>query len=554
MRFLLVLFCALALGQQDCQCASTSIVQKIWSAYDTIFWGTIEIAGTAMKATVYAPVKGCLLEKQNITLVVDSKCPGTLAAPAIKAARLFLITGQKVGATVKIDKCGWNQPRTRVSDGDAYWLSNQFEKCDGRAVCRNTLKPLTCDESNCNLGACGGSTICEANPCKNCALQYLTSDSKLKCGELGGAEFEKRLCPKCKLDPCAGATPCKKAPQNATCLSNSCLGCDRPIWVDEIGRQVCQSKSTSQQCADYGSIAFKSKTCKVPQLLGYASMKNVPCAPVMGCLPLPKDVELYSKQETCMRECTCVDFTNVDMKFNGSDPACNQNLGWALVNGKCAQVKGCVAVKSASPVSSSIYTSEATCKTACRTKLKTYTIQNGRPSDWVETANGKKVKPRYSTVFPRNSVNRMDFIFEPADWQAMQADLVQVMNAYANSAGVGRRLLSVEDQPEDAPRVQDFEEETEVSADGSELDMDALLKELFPEDHTEQKTVEVTDEEDAEYRRRRSQRRNLVDVSALPPTSAADALAMDRALAKIFAGDAYADGYISEAKLVTSFY
>lgn len=537
MRLLAYLFCVLpVLGQQDCQCASTSIVQKIWSAYDTIFWGNIEINGNVMQATVHAPVKGCLLEKQNITLVVDSKCPGTLAAPALKAGRMFLITGRKTGVTVKIDKCGWTKPRQRISDADAYWLSNQFEKCNGRPVCRNSLKPLTCDESNCNLGACAGSAICEANPCHNCALQYLTADSKLKCGELGGAEFEKRLCPLCEVDPCTGATPCKGAPKNAVCLSNSCLGCDRPLWVDDIGRQVCQSKSTSQQCAEYGSILFKPRTCTTPQLLGYASMNNVPCSPVMGCLPLPKGVTLYDKQDKCLRDCTCVDFSKVDMRYNASDSACNQNLGWALVRGKCAKVQGCAAVKSASPVSSSIYTSETVCKTACGTKLKSYTVKNGRPNDWVEAANGEKVKPQYSTVFPRNKVNRMDFTFEPTVWQAMQADLVDVMTSYANSAGVGRRLLSVEDEPED----KGFDE-LEVAADVDvDADIDSLLKELFPGDDA--KTPEITDEEDTEYRRRRSQRRNLIDVNALPPTSAAEALAMDRALAKIFAGDANPDG------------
>lgn len=554
-----VLSLAPALCQQQCTCASTSIVQKAWSLYDVMFWGNIKMVGNTIQATVSAPIKGCLVANQQINLVIDVVCPVTLPVAAMRNSQLFLVTGVRDGANVKIDKCGWTKPYSKVDDSDALWLTNQPEQCNGNWQCRNTRTPLGCDSSSCNLNACSGAAFCEPNPCHNCALQYFTSDRKLKCGELGGQEFENRLCSKCTVDPCIGETPCQEAARNSTCISNTCFGCDRPIWVDGFGRQVCLLKSDSHQCADYGSVIFRQNTCTKPIILGYANMKNSACVPVSGCLPIPPDIDLWETAEKCRKECMCLDFANVDMKYDASDNACNQNLGWALVSSQCSIVRGCTAMKNASPVSSSLYATESICKSACVGKLKSFPTVNGRPADWKEEANGGKVQPQYSKVFPRNTVNRMDFKFEPADWQAMQADLQAVMNAYANSAGqsgaLGRRLLS-----------EDEEEEIEAEAvvpNAEDEKLQAILSEILKADNSNvlkhsaiAETTAVRDtfeeEEEAYYRERRSARRNLISKEdnmpsrragpSPAPMSSADAAAMDRAMAQIFKGDALPDG------------
>lgn len=436
---------------QECSCSPTRVVQKVWGDNDIIFFGTIATTNGRMQATVSIPLKGCLQIRQKVPLTSAGPC--ALNPPAGKGTQTWLVTGTVTDGKVNVDTCGWTSLKSRVATEDVLWLMNQFEQCpnQGNITCANNRAPLNCDRSICDLSACPGTTTCETNACYNCAVQYLTSDRKLKCGELAGSEYEHKLCPTCKVDPCAGKTAadlkgsCQDWQQAVTCLARPCSGCHEPIWLDVDGRQVCSAKTDLMQCVDLGGVRFNSN-CASSSILGYANIRNQPCVPVQGCLPLPNDVTLFKTAAKCRESCMCEDFSKVDMKYNASDPACNQELGWALIKSQCAIVKGCKALKSASSIVASIYSTQALCQSSCGTMIKDYEVVNGRPIDWVDAANGPDAAVQYSKVFPRNKVNRMDFTFEPAEFARMKADLESIMKDYAAVAQAsgalnGRRLL-----------------------------------------------------------------------------------------------------------------
>lgn len=440
MRLLVSLLLLVGVISQNCSCTPTRVVQKVWGDADVMFFGNITVAANGrIQAVVSIPLKGCLEANQKVSISTDGPC-------ALKptSGKTWLVTGMAVAGKIAVDSCGWTKEKSLVEPEDTLWLMNQFEKCPGRPVtCPNQRSPLNCDRSVCNLNDCSDAEKCETNFCHNCAVQYLNSDSKLKCGELGGAEYESKLCPTCAEDPCFNKTAadlaadCPQWQQAVKCLARPCSSCKEPIWVDADGRDVCSAKSKVMRCVDLGGVRFTG-TCTA-SVLGYANMKNELCAPVKGCLPLPAGVTLYKTVEECRTSCLCEDFSKVNMG-SASDATCKQDLGWGVVGTKCAMVKGCKSFL-ASPIAASLHPSEDACRASCGLKSP----KGARPSDWDEEAQGENSPPQYSVVFPRNAVNRMDIKFDPAEFSKMEKDLQGIMNAYITKAkasgAMGRRLL-----------------------------------------------------------------------------------------------------------------
>ena len=50
--------------------------------------------------------------------------------------------------------------------------------------------------------------------------------------------------------------------------------------------------------------------------------------------------------------------------------------------------------------------------------------ENGRPVGWAEKTHSRDATADYAVVFPDGKVNRLDITIAPADWQAMQDDMV----------------------------------------------------------------------------------------------------------------------------------
>ena len=62
-----------------------------------------------------------------------------------------------------------------------------------------------------------------------------------------------------------------------------------------------------------------------------------------------------------------------------------------------------------------------------------------RPEGWSEETHGKGTEPNYDVVFPDDKVNQITIIIDPEDWEAMQANLVDLFGE-AGSGGDSRGL------------------------------------------------------------------------------------------------------------------
>ena len=62
-----------------------------------------------------------------------------------------------------------------------------------------------------------------------------------------------------------------------------------------------------------------------------------------------------------------------------------------------------------------------------------------RPEGWSEESHGNVAEPNYDVVFPDDRVNQITITIAPEDWDAMQADMVDLFGE-AGSGGDGRGL------------------------------------------------------------------------------------------------------------------
>jgi pyruvate/2-oxoglutarate dehydrogenase complex dihydrolipoamide acyltransferase (E2) component len=56
-----------------------------------------------------------------------------------------------------------------------------------------------------------------------------------------------------------------------------------------------------------------------------------------------------------------------------------------------------------------------------------------RPEGWDEETHGKGTEPNYDVVFPDDKVNQITITIDPEDWEAMQANMVDLFG----EAGAG---------------------------------------------------------------------------------------------------------------------
>jgi hypothetical protein len=52
---------------------------------------------------------------------------------------------------------------------------------------------------------------------------------------------------------------------------------------------------------------------------------------------------------------------------------------------------------------------------------------NVRPEGWTEETHSNDVEPNYGVVFPQDKVNQITITIDPADWEAMQADMTDIL-------------------------------------------------------------------------------------------------------------------------------
>ena len=73
-----------------------------------------------------------------------------------------------------------------------------------------------------------------------------------------------------------------------------------------------------------------------------------------------------------------------------------------------------------------------------------------RPEGWSEETHGNEAEPNYDVVFPDDRVNQITITIAPEDWEAMQANMVDLFGE-AGSGGDGRGIPGGFEPPEGAP-------------------------------------------------------------------------------------------------------
>ena len=61
--------------------------------------------------------------------------------------------------------------------------------------------------------------------------------------------------------------------------------------------------------------------------------------------------------------------------------------------------------------------------------------QTAHPEGWTEETHSSNVDPNYETVFPQDKVNQIKITITPEDWNAMQANMTELLGA----RGTGQR-------------------------------------------------------------------------------------------------------------------
>ncbi len=55
------------------------------------------------------------------------------------------------------------------------------------------------------------------------------------------------------------------------------------------------------------------------------------------------------------------------------------------------------------------------------------------PDGWTESSHGRTAEPDYDLVFPQDSVNRIDIVIAPADWQLMMDDMTELFGTFGET-------------------------------------------------------------------------------------------------------------------------
>jgi hypothetical protein len=58
-----------------------------------------------------------------------------------------------------------------------------------------------------------------------------------------------------------------------------------------------------------------------------------------------------------------------------------------------------------------------------------------RPDGWTEETHGNDVAPNYDVVFPQDKVNQITITIDPADWEAMQANMTDILGEPGTGPG-----------------------------------------------------------------------------------------------------------------------
>lgn len=60
-----------------------------------------------------------------------------------------------------------------------------------------------------------------------------------------------------------------------------------------------------------------------------------------------------------------------------------------------------------------------------------------RPEGWTDETHSNDVEPNYEVVFPSDKVNTITITIDPADWEAMQADMTDILGEPGTGGGPG---------------------------------------------------------------------------------------------------------------------
>ena len=72
-----------------------------------------------------------------------------------------------------------------------------------------------------------------------------------------------------------------------------------------------------------------------------------------------------------------------------------------------------------------------------------------RPEGWSQGTHGSETQPNYDVVFPEDTVNQITITIAPEDWEAMQANMVDLFGAAGS--GEGRAFPGGFERPEGGP-------------------------------------------------------------------------------------------------------
>jgi hypothetical protein len=79
--------------------------------------------------------------------------------------------------------------------------------------------------------------------------------------------------------------------------------------------------------------------------------------------------------------------------------------------------------------------------------------QATRPEGWAEETHSNNVDPDYETVFPQDKVNQIKITITPEDWNAMQANMVELLGNDPPKGGIAPDKAQVPRAPGQQGRI-----------------------------------------------------------------------------------------------------
>ena len=386
-----------------CSCMPPSVHTTYKGSTDVIvarvIWGTLLGNKRWYVVRSSKTFKGCT--KDGEWLLVSTASSGAACGTQLAVGSTYLLTGyagnQNWGVTVLgIGICGYNKKVSDLTASDREWLMARNVCCNNKCECADGSKPVSCFADPCKVNSCPGGN-CTANYCGGCNAEFYDNSGKPMCT---GCESDK---------DCGQGQTCDK--ENGLCLT-SCQGknenCNEGFWCSPTQDNGWMCKAYKQEGESCGGFtpAWNQSKCD-PDLKCTDFTPMLPDAPGKCRKPCKADKDCgdgyCGTNDVCRNQGECFDFADCNEAGNwtfkklkcmsyGScqkDKTCKQicgnidcmdvakedlgwcqdELGYAVTNNKCAQIKGCKQMANGYVFHKTLNKCKTTCGEKTDTKL-----------------------------------------------------------------------------------------------------------------------------------------------------------------------------------------